>query len=357
MTRTSSGLILLYPLHPPRHVPSPVLRYAFLGRNRTRRHLAGTTLELLAEEDELDLVVDGQDTSAGNTTEDVGTSTLEEGLDALLGDDLLGGIERRLVLDGLRSWLESTLSSWSAVDTYLTRSHHHTTTDGVKRVGSDTGTGGDSPAEKEGSKEVTLKRTNEDDGLDRVVHAEVQTTVDDDTSNGGTETTVETGNTIGSKSLLVDVDETVELAVTTALGGLGVVGKTGTGVVERVDEEEGSGTSSTTGGKVTHHPLGVAITILLEGEHRLVGVTESEVQGLGREVTDDVGGVTTPQGDDTLRGGGTAEAVHDAVVLAVETTGAKHLILLKKQISVRSRDDVGVAGVAESQRQGGRRRP
>ena len=65
------------------------------------RRLTGSTLVLLAEDDELGLVVDGQDTGTGNTTEDVGTSTLEEGLDALSGDDLAGGIEGRLVLDGL----------------------------------------------------------------------------------------------------------------------------------------------------------------------------------------------------------------------------------------------------------------
>lgn len=131
-----------------------------------------------------------------------------------------------------------------SVITYLTRSHHHTTTDGVQRVRGNTGTGGDSPAEQERSEEVTLERTNQDDGLDGVVHAEVQTTVDDDTEDGGTETTVETGNTVGGDGLAVDIDETVELTVTTTLGRLGVVGQTSTGVVERVDEEEGSGTSS-----------------------------------------------------------------------------------------------------------------
>ena len=130
------------------------------------------------------------------------------------------------------------------IDTYLTRGHHHTTTDGVKRVRGNTGTGSDRPAEQERSKEVTLKRTDENNRLDGVVHAEVETTVDDDSKNRGTETTVETGNTVRGESLLVDVNETVELTVTTALGGLGVVGKTGTGVVERVDEEERSGTSS-----------------------------------------------------------------------------------------------------------------
>ena len=126
--------------------------------------------------------------------------------------------------------------------TYLTRCHHHATTDGIKRIRGNTSTSSHSPAEQERSKEVTLKRTDKDDRLDRVVHAEVQTTVDDDTSDGRHETTVQTGNTIRGKSLLVDIDETVELALTTLLGGLGVVGKTGTGVVEGVDEEEGGGT-------------------------------------------------------------------------------------------------------------------
>jgi hypothetical protein len=83
----------------------------------------------------------------------------------------------------------------------------------------------------------------------------------------------------------------------------------------------------TTGGQVTGHPLGVTVTLLLVGEHGLVGVAESEVERLGGEVTDDVGGVTTPEGEDTLVLSGTAEALANAVVLAVETTGLKHLIL------------------------------
>lgn len=135
----------------------------------------------------------------------------------------------------------------SACDTYLTGSHHHATTDGVERVRSDTGTSGDSPAESEGSEEVALKGADEEDRLEGVVHAEVQTTVDDNTKNGGHETTVETGNTVGSEGLLVDIDEAVELTVTALLGVLCVVGKTGTGVVEGVDEEEGSGTGSLSG--------------------------------------------------------------------------------------------------------------
>jgi hypothetical protein len=63
---------------------------------------ASRSLELLAEHDELGLVVDGEHTSTGNTTEDVGTSTLEERLHTLSGDDLATSIEGRRVLDGLR---------------------------------------------------------------------------------------------------------------------------------------------------------------------------------------------------------------------------------------------------------------
>jgi hypothetical protein len=84
----------------------------------------------------------------------------------------------------------------------------------------------------------------------------------------------------------------------------------------------------TTGGKVTHHPLGVTITLLLVGEHGLVGVAESEVQGLGREVTDDVGSVTSPERDNTLIGSGTLEAVGDTGVLVRKTASLKHLILV-----------------------------
>ncbi len=101
-----------------------------------------------------------------------------------------------------------------------------------------------------------------------VVDTEVETTVDDDTNDGGDEATVETGNTVRGKRLLVDVDETVELTSSSTLGGLRVVGETRTRVVKRVDEEEGRGTSSTTGGDVASEPLPVTL-VLLEAEQRL----------------------------------------------------------------------------------------
>jgi hypothetical protein len=114
---------------------------------------------------------------------------------------------------------------------YLARRHHHATTDRVQGVRADTGTSGDNPSESERGQEVALERALQDDGLQGVVHAEVQTTVDDDTEHGRAEATVETGNTVRGEGLAVDVDQAVELALAALLGRLGVVGKTGTGVV------------------------------------------------------------------------------------------------------------------------------
>jgi len=89
----------------------------------------------LAEHDLLKLVVEGQHTSTSNTTENVGSSTLEEGLGTLLGNDLRAGIEHGLVVNG------------------STRSHHHTTTDGIQGVRGQTSTDGNTPSETERGEE------------------------------------------------------------------------------------------------------------------------------------------------------------------------------------------------------------
>merc|ERR1711964_295621 len=158
-----------------------------------------------------------------------------------------------------------------------------------------------------------------------------------------TETTVETGDTIGSEGLLVDIYQAVELTLTTSLCVLVIVGKTGTGVIEGVDEEEGSGTSSTTGSQVTSHPLSISITLLLESEHRLVGVTEREVKSLCWEITDDVDSVSSPERSNTFLCSGTLEALGDTIVLAVKTASLQHLILvLDQQLNTLDRSSSGL---------------
>ena len=67
--------------------------------------------EGFAEEEQLDLVVEREHTGSGNTTQDVGTGTLEERLDTLGLDDGVEGVERGSVLDGLTRGLQWSVSS------------------------------------------------------------------------------------------------------------------------------------------------------------------------------------------------------------------------------------------------------
>jgi hypothetical protein len=92
---------------------------------------------------------------------------------------------------------------------------YHTTSDSVERIRSETCSGCDGPTEQERGKEVTLKSPDEEDGFEGIVHTEVKTSVDNDTSDGRTETTVQTANTVGCKGLLVHIDQTIELTFTT----------------------------------------------------------------------------------------------------------------------------------------------
>ena len=63
--------------------------------------LAGAALEGLSEHEELGLIVDREHTGTGNTTENVGTSALEQRSHTFSCDDLATGIHRRFVLHGL----------------------------------------------------------------------------------------------------------------------------------------------------------------------------------------------------------------------------------------------------------------
>jgi len=269
-------------------------------------------LELLTEEDNLQLVVHGDNTSTGNTSQDVSTATLEQGSNTLSGNNLLETVESTVVLNS------------------LTRGHHHSSSDSVQWVRSSGSTSGNSPTQQERSQERTLQWTNQNDWLQGVVQTEVQTSVDNNTNNRWTETSVQTSNTVGSQGLLVDIEQTVELSVSSTLGGLGVVSQSGSGVVQRVDESQRGGTSQTTGSQVTGEPLPVGL-VLLETEHLLELVLESKVQSLGWEVSDDVGGVTSPERRDTLLSGGSSETLSNTIVLSSQTTLLDHFVLVLDQ--------------------------
>ena len=248
--------------------------------------------ELPAEDQDLKLVVEGEHTGTRNTSEDVGSGSLEEAPNALGGEDLPGAV------DG------------SAVLFTFTGGHHHSSSDGVDGVRGKASTDGDTPAEKEVSNHAILGQV----GLEGVEDTEVKTSVDDDTDAGDHEASVETSNTVRGKGLLVDVDETVELFFTTLLGVLEIVRQPSSSVVEGVDEEEGDGASSTSGSEVTSEPDPVSIPFLIFSEKSFEIIFKGEVEGLSGEVSQHVGAVALPESLHTFFGDDPGGAVANALV-------------------------------------------
>jgi len=86
-----------------------------------------------------------------------------------------------------------------------------------------------------------------------------------------------------------------------------------TGEVKGVDEAEGCGSGSATGGKVSGKvPPELSLLVHATKENLLVLVLEGEVEGLGGEVPDHIGKVTTPEAGEALFLGDAHKAVNDA---------------------------------------------
>jgi len=247
----------------------------------------------------------GQHTSASDTSENVGASSLHQAHEALVLDDLGSAIDGTVVLDT------------------ATAGHHHAPSHGVDWVGGEAGHNGHGPAEEEADKSASAIAN--DDWLQGVVQSKVHASVDEDTDARDDKTSVETANSVGGESLSVDVDETVVLSL--AVSALVVVGQSSSGEVEGVDDGEGEGTSETTGSDVGGELLPLW-GVLSYAEGSLNGVLEGEVEGLGWEVSEHVGQVTSPEWSNTLGGEGSLGAVHDAVVWLVKSALLDHLILV-----------------------------
>jgi len=232
-----------------------------------------------------------QDESTAETTENVGACTLEESWDTLLNENLAEAVNGALVLAGV-----------------FARGHHHTTTDGVQWVGDETSKNGHGVADGELHQEVGVGDVH----LGGIIETEVGTAVEDDTDARNDETVVDTSaSPTGSLGGLHDaVEGTGELA---RRAFADIDGKTGTGEVEWVHDQQRSGTSKTTRGDVAEEARPETGGAWV-GEPLLVEVLEGKVQSLGGEVTEHVGPVTAPESSDTLLLGDTDNAVHDALV-------------------------------------------
>lgn len=203
------------------------------------------------------------------------------------------------------------------IGTSTARLHHKTTTNGIKWVGDDTSQHGNDLGENENSNWISLLHVGEHHGLTSIEATEVGSSVGDDTNDRDTETFVKTLWAILASDLLQAINKAGEF---TLLAGTDISGESGTGEVEWVDDAEGSGTSSTTGGAVTNEELDWLGLWVVWAEGLFVNVLEGEVQGLGWEVSDDVSQVTSPEGGETLLSVNSLETVTNTGVLLFETT-------------------------------------
>mmetsp|Transcript_15956 Transcript_15956/g.22207 ORF Transcript_15956/g.22207 Transcript_15956/m.22207 type:complete len:291 (+) Transcript_15956:134-1006(+) len=253
---------------------------------------------LLGVEGGSDLRVENKNHSSSDSTEGIGTGTLEESGGTLVTDDLSEAISSSLV-NPLRFG--------------LLRLHLKTTTDGIEGVRSVTGADSRELGATElgsGTEDTVLRLLVRVVSGKGVEETEVYSTVRNNSNNGNSNTVVKTSNARGGNGLLQTISKTLELFLTST----DIRGKTGTGVIERVNDHKRTGTGKTTGGHVDGEEFGEFGILVGLREQTLDGVLEGEVESLGREVTDDVGHVTTPESSNTLFGGDTREAVDNSSV-------------------------------------------
>lgn len=242
----------------------------------------------------LHVVEADEDEGSAETTEDVGTGTLEEGVDTVVLEDLGSAVEGSRVL-GLGG----------------TRGHHHAATDGVEGVGDETSDDGDGVTEGEAGEETGIL-AHEVHLVGGIVDAKVSTTVEDDTDAGDDEAVVD--STLTPSLSTGGLEDAVKGSGELALGSVSDIdGETGTGKVEGVDDEERGGSGGTTRGDVGEEADEETIRAGAT-EPLSVEVLEHKVEGLGGEVADDVSHVSTPERNPSLLLGHTTEAVDDTSV-------------------------------------------
>jgi len=244
-----------------------------------QNHLRNLMLNESVGKSSLEGIVADQDKGTTSTSEDVGKGTLEESLRTFVGSDLLDAVESSGVKDVLS-----------------TRLHHESSSNGIQWVGEETSDTSDELGNHKLKDDVTVR--SQEGSLESIVTTEVGTSVGDNTEDGDTETSVKTHSTISLNDLSKTINKTLELSVFNT--STGISSQSSSGEVQWVDEEEGSGTSSTSGGEVTEEEppelsLGVEWAKVL-----LVGILEGEVKSLSREVSDDVGEVTSVEGTVTF---------------------------------------------------------
>mmetsp|Transcript_15144 Transcript_15144/g.43068 ORF Transcript_15144/g.43068 Transcript_15144/m.43068 type:complete len:334 (+) Transcript_15144:20-1021(+) len=282
-------------MHFTRHVSDVMMvkmmvRRSDPSRHSTRRSVQSTQLRV---EQLLDLVVQHEHKRASGSTQNVRQRTLEERTGSLLRRNLPPAVHRSIVL------------------LLTTRLHHQPTPDRIERIRQHTrGTGHSLGHGPLGHKRRILL-VLEQHTLGGIVQSKVRSPVHDDTLDGHAESLVECPGSTLLGSLAEAVDQSRKLPV---LSGSDIGSQTRTGKVERVDNQQRTGTRKTSRRQVGHEERPEVGRRVVLREQPLDRVLERKVEGLRREVTHDVRHVPAPEGRHTLLTGHAHKAVADTRV-------------------------------------------
>mmetsp|Transcript_11530 Transcript_11530/g.36642 ORF Transcript_11530/g.36642 Transcript_11530/m.36642 type:complete len:390 (-) Transcript_11530:108-1277(-) len=269
---------------------------------RTERRIvakeAGKEERLLGGEEGLDLAVHDEDEGGADGAEGVGAGALEEGAEALVGDDLAEAVHGVLV---------------DPLGLGLLGLHLEASPDGVEGVGGVGGGegGGLGAAELGGDADEALVLLVGVDADEGVVDAKVGPAEGDDADDGDAKAVVEAEEAGGAGRRL---DEAVHEAVELLLALADVGREASAGVVERVDDAERARAGEAARGHVDQEKLPKVRLRAVLGEHGLDRVLERKVERLGREVPQDVDQVPAPERPDPLLRRDPRERVQDARV-------------------------------------------
>lgn len=221
----------------------------------------------------LDFFIENQDESTTNSSENVGKWTLEEWL-----------ISTFLLIDFL-----STIKRSSIEDFSTTRLHHHSSSDGIKWIWGNTSQGSNGLGNNVLNKESLIFQF--EDTISRIEHSEVDSSVEDDTPNWDDESLIETSDTISSGDLLQTIKSSVELSLSSWSN---ISSQSGSNEIQWVDKEQWGGSSSSSWEHRSEEVLNLLSLWVEWAEPISVGILEGKVQGLGWEISHDVGHVSSP---------------------------------------------------------------
>jgi hypothetical protein len=229
-----------------------------------------------------EVVIEDQHKRRTNWSPDIGQITLEESSDTFFGVNLSETIESTAVFHSTS--LSTTL-------------HHKSSSDGIQGERNSFRHSDDNLSEEESGEFwsfILFSIGSEDQSLTGVVTSEVEGSVDENTYNWNGESSVETDESVSGENFLSAIDHTIKLTFVGSLSDIG--GKSGSDEIQRIDEGQTDGTSSSSWQKISQEKFkALGFGINTPEELTLQGVLDGKVYSSCGEISDDVGQITSPE--------------------------------------------------------------